>query len=128
MSAKSRSRRRISAPSGGVGVVMSARRDFLKALGGASALAAPFATSVATLAGCATMAPSSGKVVVVGGGYGGATAAKYIRMWSNGRVDVTLVEPNLDFISCPMSNLVLGGSRTLGRPAPKPQPIAQFLG
>ena len=94
------------------------RRDFLKALGGASALATtPFAASVAasvaTLSGCATMAPSSGKVVVVGGGYGGATAARYIRMWSAGRVDVTLVEPNLDFVSCPMSNLVLGGSRTL---------------
>ena len=39
-------------------------------------------------------AARSGKVVVVGGGYGGATAAKYIRMWSDGAVDVTLVEPN----------------------------------
>ena len=39
------------------------------------------------------MAPSSGKVVIVGGGWGGATAARYIRMWSDGRVDVTLVEP-----------------------------------
>jgi sulfide dehydrogenase [flavocytochrome c] flavoprotein subunit len=88
------------------------RRDFLKALGG-SALSASFATSVFTLPGCATMAPSSGKVVIVGGGWGGATAAKYIRMWSDGRVDVTLVEPNLDFVSCPLSNLVLGGSSTL---------------
>src|SRR4029453_6320720 len=70
------------------------------------------ATSFATLPGCATMAPSSGKVVIVGGGWGGATAARYIRMWSDGRVDVTLVEPNLDFISCPLSNLVLGGSST----------------
>ena len=58
-------------------------------------------------------AASRGKVVVVGGGYGGATAAKYIRMWSDGAVDVTLVEPNAEFISCPLSNLVLGGSRTL---------------
>ena len=81
------------------------RRDFLKALGAASALAA--------IPGCATMAPSSGKVVIVGGGWGGATAARYIRMWSDGRVEVTLVEPNLDFISCPLSNLVLGGSSTL---------------
>ena len=86
----------------------TARRDFLKALWGASTVAASFAVP-----GCATMAPSSGKVVVVGGGYGGATAARYIRMWSGGRVDVTLVEPELDFVSCPMSNLVLGGSRTL---------------
>ena len=52
-------------------------------------------------------------MVVVGGGYGGATAARHIRMWSEGRIDVTIVEPNLDFISCPLSNLVLGGSRTL---------------
>ena len=84
------------------------RREFLKALGGASAIAASFA-----LPGCATMAPSSGRVVIVGGGYGGATAAKYIRMWSDGGVDVTLVEPNPEFISCPISNLVLGGSKTL---------------
>ena len=51
--------------------------------------------------------------MVVGGGYGGATAAKYIRMWSDGRIDVTVVEPNAEFISCPLSNLVLGGSKTL---------------
>jgi len=54
------------------------------------------------------------KVVVIGGGYGGATAAKYIRLLSDNRIDVTLVEPNKEFISCPMSNLVIGGSRQLG--------------
>jgi alanine dehydrogenase len=82
------------------------RRDFLMTVGAASALAA--------LPGCATMGGGAGgKVVVVGGGYGGATAAKYIRMWSGGAVDVTLVEPNAEFVSCPMSNLVLGGSKDL---------------
>ena len=81
------------------------RRDFLKTIGAAS--------TVAAIPGCATMGGTSGKVVVVGGGYGGATAAKYIRMWSDGGVDVTLVEPNPEFISCPISNLVLGGSKTL---------------
>jgi NADPH-dependent 2,4-dienoyl-CoA reductase/sulfur reductase-like enzyme len=83
------------------------RRDFLKAAAAAGAASA--------VAGCATMAggPSAGRVVVVGGGYGGATAAKYLRMWSNGRLDVTLVEPNEAFVSCPLSNLVLGGSKTL---------------
>ena len=81
------------------------RREFLQAAGAAGAVAA--------LPGCATMSGSGGKVVVVGGGYGGATAAKYIRMWSDGGIDVTLVEPNLEFISCPISNLVLGGSKTL---------------
>ncbi len=64
-------------------------------------------------AGGGPMSPSAGKVVVVGGGFGGATAAKYLRMWSGGRVAVTLVEPAWQFVSCPMSNLVLGGSRTL---------------
>ncbi len=53
------------------------------------------------------------KVVVIGGGYGGATAAKYIRLLSNNQIDVTLVEPDKEFISCPLSNLVVGGSRKL---------------
>ena len=56
---------------------------------------------------------SIGKVVVVGAGYGGATAAKYLRLWSEGTIDVTLVDPNEAFISCPISNLVLGGSKTM---------------
>ena len=56
---------------------------------------------------------SIGKVVVVGAGYGGATAAKYLRLWSEGTIDVTLVDPNEAFISCPISNLVLAGSKTM---------------
>jgi NADPH-dependent 2,4-dienoyl-CoA reductase/sulfur reductase-like enzyme len=65
------------------------------------------------LSGCATMGGSGAKVVVVGGGYGGATAAKYVRMWSDYGIDVTLVEPNAAFVSCPISNLVIGGVKTL---------------
>jgi NADPH-dependent 2,4-dienoyl-CoA reductase/sulfur reductase-like enzyme len=53
------------------------------------------------------------KVVVVGGGFGGATAAKYLRLFSNNGIDVTLVEPNANFVSCPISNLVVGGHKTL---------------
>jgi sulfide dehydrogenase [flavocytochrome c] flavoprotein subunit len=53
------------------------------------------------------------QVVVVGGGFGGATAAKYIRQWSQGWVQVTLVEPMSVFTSCPMSNMVVTGFRTL---------------
>src|SRR6476469_6752525 len=86
------------------------RREFLSASGamGLSAAAASM------LPGCASMgSPARGKVVVVGGGYGGATAAKYVRMWSDGAVEVTLVEPDASFVSCPLSNLVLGGSKTL---------------
>jgi NADPH-dependent 2,4-dienoyl-CoA reductase/sulfur reductase-like enzyme len=51
--------------------------------------------------------------LVIGGGYGGATAAKYLRLFSNNTARVTLIEPNTSFISCPMSNLVIGGSRTM---------------
>ncbi len=81
------------------------RRHFLHAAGAAAAFAA---TGCASIGGRA-----KAHVVVVGGGYGGATAAKYVRMWSEGAIDVTLVEPNQTFISCPLSNLVLGGSRQL---------------
>ncbi|MFY9136296.1 FCSD flavin-binding domain-containing protein [Zwartia sp.] len=55
----------------------------------------------------------SAQIVVVGAGYGGATAAKYLRLLSNNTAQVTLIEPNPQFISCPMSNLVVGGSRQL---------------
>ena len=63
------------------------------------------------LAGCASgpaAGPSIGRVVIVGGGFGGSTAARYLRLWG-GNVDVTLVERNTNFVSCPMSNLVVGG-------------------
>jgi NADPH-dependent 2,4-dienoyl-CoA reductase/sulfur reductase-like enzyme len=69
--------------------------------------------AVGTLGACSTMGGSRGKVVVVGGGWGGTTAAKYLRLWSEGTIDVTLVEPNPAFVSCPISNLVIGGSRTI---------------
>jgi sulfide dehydrogenase [flavocytochrome c] flavoprotein chain len=74
--------------------------------------------AVASFTGCASSggmgtAPSSAKVVVVGGGYGGATAAKYVRLLSNNTLDVVLIEPNQSFVSCPMSNLVVGGVRQL---------------
>jgi NADPH-dependent 2,4-dienoyl-CoA reductase/sulfur reductase-like enzyme len=67
------------------------------------------------MGGCATITGSGSapRVVIVGGGYGGATAARYLHLWSGGAVDVTLVEPNADFVSCPLSNLVLGGSRQI---------------
>lgn len=64
------------------------------------------------LAGCATSpSASAGRVVVVGGGFGGATAARYLKLWGGAAVDVTLVERNEGFISCPMSNLVIAGVR-----------------
>lgn len=82
------------------------RRDFLKAGAAAGAMA--------SLYGCAGGGgKASGHVVVVGGGYGGATVAKYLRMWSEGGVQVTLIERNPAFISCPISNLVIGGTKTM---------------
>ena len=82
------------------------RREFLKAIGAG--------VSTAALAACAGSPSRAGaKVVVVGAGYGGATCAKYLRMWSNGTLDVTLVEANRAFVSCPLSNLVLGGSKQI---------------
>ena len=87
---------------------MENRRSFLKRtalVGGVLALPG--------LAGCALPSRARGHVVVVGGGFGGATMAKYLRMWSSAGVDVTLIERNPQFISCPMSNLVIGGERTM---------------
>lgn len=72
------------------------------------------ALSLLGLGACATTSiPSRAKVVVVGGGYGGATAAKYVRLLSDYKIDVVLIEPNEAFISCPISNLVLGGSKQM---------------
>ena len=66
-------------------------------------------------AGCAAprRTPAAAKIVVVGGGFGGSTAAKYIRLLSDHTIDVLLVEPNPRFISAPLSNLVIGGRTTL---------------
>lgn len=84
------------------------RRQFVQTLGAGSAAVA----SLGLMSGCATTG-SGAKVVVVGGGYGGATAAKYVRLFSDHSIDVTLVEPNAAFVSCPISNLVLGGHKTM---------------
>ena len=80
------------------------RRSFLQSSVAFSALG---------LAACATTLPAHARVVVVGGGYGGATAAKYVRMLSDYQIDVVLIEPNANFVSCPISNLVIGGSKTM---------------
>jgi len=82
------------------------RREFVKWMAASSGTAA--------VAGCAGLGgPSAGRVVVVGGGYGGATAARYIKQWAPD-IDVTVVERNDTFVSCPISNLVLGGNTQIG--------------
>ncbi|HEY0876991.1 MAG TPA: NAD(P)/FAD-dependent oxidoreductase [Zeimonas sp.] len=92
------------------------RRRFAKGVGSAIALGG--AGGALSLAGCAGTGPSAGRaaqgrVLVVGGGYGGATAAKYLKKWGGDAVEVTLVEREPTFVSCPLSNLVLGGSRRI---------------
>jgi len=86
------------------------RRQFVQTLSAASAIG-----TVGLLSGCATGTAGAGAahVVVVGGGYGGATAAKYTRLFSEGKVRVTLIEPNPKFISCPISNLVIGSLKNM---------------
>ena len=80
------------------------RRRFLKLAG---------ATAALTAGGCASVgAEPKARVVVIGAGFGGATAAKYIRLWDPA-IAVTVVEREAGFVSCPMSNLVLGGSRSI---------------
>ena len=72
------------------------------------------ALSLLGLGACATTSiPAKARVVVIGGGYGGATAAKYVRLLSDYKMDVVLIEPNGAFISCPISNLVVGGSKQI---------------
>ncbi len=86
------------------------RRAFLKAVGS-------IAATTGALGGLASYAyakeNSGGHVIVVGGGWGGNTAAKYLRMWSNGAIKVTLIEPSSRFVSCPISNLVVGGLKQI---------------
>jgi sulfide dehydrogenase [flavocytochrome c] flavoprotein subunit len=80
------------------------RRNFIKLLGGASSLALAACAGTGGLSG-----PTGGRrVVVVGGGYGGTIAAKYIRMMDSS-IEVVLIERNDHFVSCPFSNLYIGG-------------------
>jgi sulfide dehydrogenase [flavocytochrome c] flavoprotein subunit len=87
----------------------SDRRAFLQSSAALSLL------GLGGLSGCASMSgmPSKAKVVVVGGGYGGATAAKYVRMLSDYKIDVVLIEPEEAFVSCPLSNLVVSGVKQI---------------
>ncbi|MEM9577897.1 MAG: NAD(P)/FAD-dependent oxidoreductase [Pseudomonadota bacterium] len=81
------------------------RRSFLRSVATAStALAAPsvFADGAA-----------KPRALVIGGGAGGATAARYIAKDSEGAVDVTLIEPTRTYYTCFFSNLYIGGFKTL---------------
>jgi sulfide dehydrogenase [flavocytochrome c] flavoprotein chain len=86
------------------------RRDFVRLMGAGSAL------SALGLAGCGSTPKASSKaaprVVVVGGGFGGATCAKYLRIYDP-TLNVTLVEQNANYVTCPGSNWMLGGMRKI---------------
>ncbi|HEX9628317.1 MAG TPA: FCSD flavin-binding domain-containing protein [Acidiferrobacterales bacterium] len=84
------------------------RRDFMRLVGGAGAASALGVLGHVPVA----RGKSGGQVVVIGGGFGGATCAKYLRKADPG-IAVTLVERDPRFITCPFSNLVLGGLRTM---------------
>ncbi len=91
------------------------RREFLRTSGTGVGLGLLAAAGVG---GCAqslqgNFAPKAGRrVVVIGGGWGGATAAKYVRL-ADPSIEVILLEPNREFVSCPFSNLVLSGVRSI---------------
>jgi len=59
-------------------------------------------------------AQTTARLVVIGGGFGGASAARYARI-NHPMLDVTLIEPRTSFITCPYGNLVLGGTRDIGQ-------------
>lgn len=84
------------------------RRKFITL--SAATSASVFATGLVGFPGI--LRAASKRVVVVGGGVGGATAAKYLRTFDPS-IEVTLIEPNKDFYTCFMSNEVLGGLRPL---------------
>jgi NADPH-dependent 2,4-dienoyl-CoA reductase/sulfur reductase-like enzyme len=83
------------------------RRDFIKSAAALGAL------SFAPYAGAMGKRSPIGRVVIIGGGYAGTSAAKYIRMWSMGGIEVVVIERSPQFVSCPLSNLVLGGSQQI---------------
>lgn len=84
----------------------SRRRQILKAMAaaGMSVAAAPLMADCKCLGG--------GRVVIVGGGFGGATCARYLRRL-NPQIEVLLVEPNRQYTTCPFSNLILGGLESM---------------
>lgn len=84
------------------------RREFLKISAGVTG-----AASLGALTGCAASPTNPAyKVVVVGAGFGGATCARYLKMWEP-KIEVTIIEPNAKFISCPFSNTILGGVKKM---------------
>ncbi|HLF97189.1 MAG TPA: FAD/NAD(P)-binding oxidoreductase, partial [Methylococcaceae bacterium] len=96
------------------------RRQFLKTMAGALAMGCSGCTAVAARR-------TEARVVVVGGGYGGATAAKYLRRFDP-NLDVRLVTPRNSLYACPGSNEVIAGSRALAELSVDLAPLEQDYG
>ena len=79
------------------------RRAFLSAAALPAALAAP---------SLARAQAGAGRVVIIGGGFGGASAARFARD-NFPALDVTLIERSRTFTTCPYGNLVLAGRRDI---------------
>jgi len=93
------------------------RRDFIKytsaAVAGSAVFGCKKSADVATSNSSGVIMPKNGKrIVILGGGWGGATAAKYIKL-EDPSIDVVMVERQEKFISCPVSNWVIGGFRKM---------------
>ena len=81
------------------------RRDVARGIAAVAAMAAlPYPS----------LAQSPARVAVIGGGFGGASCARALRQL-DGKLQVTLIEPNRIFTACPFSNEVISGSRELGQ-------------
>ena len=82
----------------------NSRRNFMKFVGASSLL-----TVTSSMAADSTIP----HIVVVGGGFSGATCAKYLKMWGGSSVNVTVIEANPTYVSPILSNLVLNGQKTI---------------
>lgn len=91
-------------------------------LAGAAATAGSFA-----LPHIARAQNAGGRVVVIGGGFGGATAARYIRQFDPS-IEVTLVERDATYVTCPFSNYVLGGFRSIESITHRRDPLQERYG
>ena len=83
------------------------RRTFVKLMAGGSGVLAAAYSGISV----AKSGPSA-RVIVVGGGFGGSTCAKYLHKFDP-NLDITLIEPAKQFVTCPFSNAVMGGMRDL---------------
>jgi NADH dehydrogenase FAD-containing subunit len=90
------------------------RRELLRFAGlGAAAASVSVIPTITGLAGQAQAATTNHQVVVIGGGFAGSTVAKYLKLWGQGQIDVTLVDAGVSYKSPILSNLVLNGQKTI---------------